>query len=277
MRIHHLNCGTMCPPLRRLLHGTGKLTERGRLVCHCLLIESEHGLVLVDTGLGEADVADPPRLGRLFTLTAQPVLDPHETARAQLRRLGFSSDDVRHIVLTHLDPDHAGGIADFPNARVHVFEREHAAALALTTRKERQRYRGAQWAHGPQWDVHAVVGERWYGFACVQALAGARDEVLIVPLLGHSRGHAGVAVKTEHGWLLHAGDAYFAHDEVHATPPRCPPGLALFQAVVENDHGARITNQARLRELLAKHGGEVRVICSHDASELEALTRASRA
>ena len=42
--------------------------------------------------------------------------------------LGFSPDDVRHIVLTHLDFDHAGGIEDFPNARVHVLAREREAA-----------------------------------------------------------------------------------------------------------------------------------------------------
>ncbi|MFD0510570.1 MBL fold metallo-hydrolase [Streptomyces aureus] len=31
--------------------------------------------------------------------------------------LGYAVDDVRHIVLTHLDLDHAGGLPDFPRAR----------------------------------------------------------------------------------------------------------------------------------------------------------------
>jgi len=42
----------------------------------------------------------------------------------------------------------------------------------------------------------------------VRALPGARDDVLLIPLPGHSRGHCGVAVKTGEGWLLHCGDAY---------------------------------------------------------------------
>ncbi len=29
----------------------------------------------------------------------------------------------------------------------------------------------------------------------------------LVPLFGHTRGHCGVAVRTEQGWLFHAGDA----------------------------------------------------------------------
>ena len=48
MRVHHLNCGTMCPMSARLINGTGSYFERGRLVCHCLLIETNDGLVLVD-------------------------------------------------------------------------------------------------------------------------------------------------------------------------------------------------------------------------------------
>jgi glyoxylase-like metal-dependent hydrolase (beta-lactamase superfamily II) len=36
----------------------------------------------------------------------------------QVQRLGFDPRDVRHIVLTHLDFDHAGGLDDFPHATV---------------------------------------------------------------------------------------------------------------------------------------------------------------
>ncbi len=47
---------------------------------------------------------------------------------------------MRHIVLTHLDVDHAGGLPDFPDARVHVFAREHETMLD-PPRRERRRYR----------------------------------------------------------------------------------------------------------------------------------------
>ncbi len=99
--------------------------------------------------------------------------------------------------------------------------------------------------------------------------------MLIVPLEGHTRGHAGVAVKTPDGWLLHAGDAYFHHGELSATPS-CPPALRFFQSVMAVDDAKRRANQVRLRELVKEHGGEVRVFSAHDKSELEAFRRQAR-
>ena len=68
MRIHHVDCASMCPMARSATNGDGGLFERGSMPAHCLIVETErHGLVLVDTGIGEADVRDPGgRLGRLF-------------------------------------------------------------------------------------------------------------------------------------------------------------------------------------------------------------------
>ena len=56
--------------------------------------------------------------------------------------------------------------------------------------------------------AHATTGERWYGFDCVRDLEGVGPDVLMVPLLGHTLGHAGVAVRRDDGWLFYAGDAY---------------------------------------------------------------------
>ena len=111
-RVHHLNCGTMRPLGRQL----SAVMPRD-LVAHCLLVERPDGLTLVDTGIGVADVQQrAARLGRAFMLLVGPVLDPAETASAQVSALGFAPGDVTDIVLTHLDPDHSGGLADFPHA-----------------------------------------------------------------------------------------------------------------------------------------------------------------
>ena len=50
------------------------------MCCHCLLIEGEDGLVLVDSGLGVEDVTDPKRLGTLFNWMIRPKLEVAETA-----------------------------------------------------------------------------------------------------------------------------------------------------------------------------------------------------
>lgn len=285
MRIHHLNCGTMCPRAGRLIRGEGSLLTRGHLICHCLLIETSEGLVLIDTGIGLEDVERPDeRLGRGFTAVAAPVLDARETAVQQVEALGFSAADVRHIVLTHMDLDHAGGLSDFPAALVHLYRPEHDAAKARRTAKERGRYHPVQWAHGPRFRLYDGGGERWFGFERVSKLEGLPPEILIVPVIGHTRGHAAIAVRlpprdhssedapwSQRGaeWLLHAGDAYFHRGEMDPNRRACPVGLELFQRAVAIDDHARRANQERLRVLAREQAGRIRVFCAHDPVELE--------
>ncbi len=265
----------MCPLGKRLLTGEGGWLERTHICCHCLLVEGRNGLILVDTGLGTGDVAFPRRLGLGFNLGMQPRLMMEETALHQIRALGFDPRDVQHVVPTHLDLDHAGGLGDFPQAQVHVFEREHDAAMSRATLVERERYVPAQWAHGPKWTRHAVQGDRWMGFDAMQALPGTDDEVLLVPLTGHTHGHCGIAVRGDNGWLLHCGDAYFHHAEMNPQPT-CPIGLSIFQKVLAMDGPQRVANQQRLRDLKRDHGSEVTLFCAHDPVELAPLSRASQ-
>jgi glyoxylase-like metal-dependent hydrolase (beta-lactamase superfamily II) len=268
MKIHHINCGTMCPFNAALTTRSGSWTRRGRIVCHCLLIETARGLVLVDTGLGLNDLANPrQRIGATMMAVGAPRLDESECAVRQVEALGFHAADVTDIVVTHLDFDHAGGIPDFPSARVHAHGAEIDAAIARATFVERERYKSAHWAHNPAWVRHREGGDHWMGFEAVRAVTERDPEVAIVPLHGHTRGHSAVAVREGDGWLLHAGDGYFFHDEMRATP-WCPPGLALFQQIIAFDDDARRRNQARLRELVAGHP-EVRVFSAHDPSEFD--------
>lgn len=268
-RIHHLNCGTLCPYGGRLVSGEGGWTG-ARVVCHCLLVETADSLVLVDTGMGLGDRRNPYRqLGVPFSLAFRPSREREEAAVEQVRRLGFDPADVRHVVCTHLDLDHAGGLPDFPAAEVHVFQAEHQAAVNPALR-DRSRYPKGHFAHGPKWRTHDVDGDSWFGFESVRVLPGVEPEVVMIPLVGHSRGHAGIAVREQDRWLLHCGDAYFNRNEVR-TPPSCPPGIGTFEKLMAADAEARSSNQERLRELARSHGDEVRLFCAHDPVELDGL------
>jgi glyoxylase-like metal-dependent hydrolase (beta-lactamase superfamily II) len=246
---------------------------RGRLTCHCLLLELGDRLVLIDTGFGLQDVARPrTRLSRFFLILTSPEFREEMTAIRQLERLGFEAADVTDIVLTHLDFDHAGGLDDFPRATVHMMRDERDAALAQKTMLDRMRYRPQQWSTQPNWITYQPEGERWHGFECVRALRGLPPEILLVSLIGHTLGHAGVAVQDERGWRLQAGDAYFYHGEMDVLRPRCTPGLRFYQWMMEKDRHARIDNQHRLRELKRANGSKVRLFCAHDVREFEALS-----
>jgi glyoxylase-like metal-dependent hydrolase (beta-lactamase superfamily II) len=124
------------------------------------------------------------------------------------------------------------------------------------------------------WERYSAGGENWFGFVAVRDLTGLPPEILLVPLPGHTLGHAGVAIQTSGGWLLLAGDAYFYHGEMRAERPHCPMGARLYQRMMDSDHASRLRNQERLRYLKLKHGADITVFCSHDRTEFDRLQSA---
>jgi glyoxylase-like metal-dependent hydrolase (beta-lactamase superfamily II) len=262
----------MCPGAGPLLN------DQKRMVSHCLLVETPRdGLVLVDTGIGLDDVARPSeRLGSFFVKVTGLRPDPLNTAIRQVEALGFKREDVRHIVLTHLDLDHAGGLPDFPDAKVHVHASEHQAAVITRAFADRQRYRACHWAHGPKFELYSeLAGEKWFGFDKARPLAGISADVVAIPLHGHTRGHAAIAVKSGERWLLHAGDAYFHSGVVDITREKPRFGAMAFERLVAWDYAKVRENHERLRQLHRTHGGEVTIFCAHDPNELERARRLS--
>jgi glyoxylase-like metal-dependent hydrolase (beta-lactamase superfamily II) len=260
MKIHHLNCGSV-----REIEPTYAGPAAAHAVNHCLLIETDRdGLVLVETGIGLDDVRRPDQtLGADWVSMSQPVLDERETAVRQVEQLGFNATDVRHIVLTHLDVDHCGGLPDFRHADVHVLAAELEAA---TDQAPSYRYRPAHWAHAPRWVTYENLGDDdWFGFRSLP-LRDLGEDLRLVPLGGHTAGHTGVAVRDGARWLLHGGDAYFYHREL-TNDPEPHPLLDFVQTSSEVDHDLRVGTQARLRALIRQYGAEVDVISAHDPWE----------
>ncbi|WP_329060797.1 MBL fold metallo-hydrolase [Streptomyces sp. NBC_01429] len=250
MKVHHLNCGTMLLPT-------------AHLVCHVLLLETDNGLVLVDSGFGLEDIADPKRRLGASRHVIRPVLRVEETAARQVERLGFSRDDVRHIVVTHFDADHIGGLSDFPRARIHVTAAEALGSMIAPSRRERMRYSSAQWAHGPRIVEHSPDGEKWRGFAAARELDSIAPGIVLVSLPGHTRGHACVAVDTGPRWLLHAGDAFY-HSATVDGRSRIPVALRAMESFIAFDLGRVRDNHARLAELQRRAEPDLAIICAHD-------------
>lgn len=244
----------------------------GRLVCHVLLVETDNGLVLVDSGYGSADCdAHGARTGPIRHLT-RPRLDRDETALKQVERLGFRQEDVRHIVLTHFDIDHIGGISDFPDAEIHCTAAEALGAMRAPTRAEKSRFRPAQWAHGPKIVEHDPDGEMWRGFAAAKELTDVSPGIVLVSLPGHTRGHACVAVDAGNRWLLHCGDAFY-HPSTIGGDGRIPPVLGVFEKIAAFDRRRVAENHARLTELYRRNEPDLFLLCAHDEGLLELAIR----
>ncbi|MGD9739406.1 MAG: NAD-dependent epimerase/dehydratase family protein [Bauldia sp.] len=77
------------------------------------------GPVLWDTGYAPRFFEGTRRLPWRYMRWATPAEIPEElSAVNQLRARGIEPGDVKHVVLSHFDPDHFGGLRDFPEARI---------------------------------------------------------------------------------------------------------------------------------------------------------------
>lgn len=248
--IHHINCGTLQVP------------TYPTVVCHCLLLHDQQQLALVDTGIGLQDVLNPlERLGQPLIDIAGFQFHESDTAVRRIESLGLSPADVRHIVLTHGDPDHAGGLADFPNAQVHVSQEEQAHMMA-----GHWRYVPSQFAHGPTWKTYPHSTRNWFGLEARPLDLGFESEVLLIPLFGHTLGHCGVAIQQGDRWLLHVGDAYYLRAELSADDH---PVSQLAAQRADDDQQRRVSLE-HLRRLARDHAATIDILGYHDLTELPA-------
>lgn len=255
-RIDHLNAGTFRP------------TKQLHLITHVLVCVFEHGIALVDAGFGTADIHERRRRLGHSTTGIKPALNLGETALHQLTRMGLASE-VRLVVGTHLDMDHIGGATDF-SAPLIVTAAEYDAAHTRRSIREKLRYRPQQ-LHDLGTRLTAVNTEARRLTELPIGVGGVSLEqsgtLWLVPLPGHTRGHAAVAVRGPGGWLLHAGDAYFDRRSIVDVDPAAPPSRALcgVERFLAMQPKALRANHVMLRNL-ANDG--VQVICSHDPIDL---------
>ena len=123
MKIHPLSLGTL-HMTEEMLYGVGGSPEKPvDSPAWAILIEHPDALVLVDCGCQQLPQIDPAAEG-IYTYR-----NPDELLTVQLEHLGYTRDDVSHLILTHSHVDHAGGTALFRKAKIYIDDAEYAGAL----------------------------------------------------------------------------------------------------------------------------------------------------
>jgi N-acyl homoserine lactone hydrolase len=168
------------------------------------VIEHPDGHIAIDTGLASA--VRVPRTQRRFV--PRPIAGPEDEIALQMRARGLRAADVKTVVLTHLDWDHAGGIAAFPNARVLVHRPEYEFASSLMGR---MRYQPRMWPPDFEPALYDLDPDPCGPFPESKTLT-ADGAIRLVPLPGHSIGQVGAVVQSNGHALLLAADHVLRQD-----------------------------------------------------------------
>ncbi|MFP3834473.1 MBL fold metallo-hydrolase [Chryseobacterium sp. SIMBA_028] len=245
-RIHHLNCVKVAIPMNDDVIG------------HCLLIEEDDNLLLIDTGVGVQDVEHPnERLGAELIKAVGIQLDMELTAFQQIQKLRLDPNHVKDCILSHMDPDHTGGLADFPNATVHVSMEEH-----INFYSENPRYLEGHLSHHPNIAEYSTSKEQWFGLEARRLNTSLKTEIFLIPLFGHTLGHCGIALQWEEKWMLYVGDAYYLRAELEDDNH---PVNHLAEARAD-DNIKRLESIEKIKKLINEHP-EIEIFGYHDREE----------
>lgn len=82
-----------------------------------LIEHPTQGIILFDTGYSTAFFSATQTFPyRLYRYVTPVTFSEQQAAKSQLKRLGYSSKDVKFVILSHLHADHICGANDFPTA-----------------------------------------------------------------------------------------------------------------------------------------------------------------
>ncbi|MCM3780452.1 MBL fold metallo-hydrolase [Microbacterium hydrocarbonoxydans] len=253
-RLRHYVCGSTSHDLAAMFRGAPR--ERRRFPSGVFLYDGENGRrVLFDTGYATGEWRTGWR-GSVYRRLLPPRVDDEDDVAARLREDGVDPASVTHVVLSHLHPDHVGGVRRFPGATFVVSEGMLRTLATPTLRS------GVLTGLLPEWFGDAAVrvlcddefSSREVGGVEIFAVdLFGDDQYLLVDLPGHADGHLGALVD---GRVLLAGDAAWGSDLL----PKAQRLRAVPRAV-QFDADAYLRT-ARTVSLLADAG--VNVVCSHD-------------
>lgn len=246
--IYHLNSVKIVSPVNDNVCG------------HCLLLKENDNLILIDTGIGLLDTLNPnERIGQPLIDIVGYDFNEQLTCIRQIESLGFDPQKVTDCIISHLDNDHIGGLADFPNATVHVGIEEWENFNAGNPR-----YLKTPLAHNPTIETYQQSNESWYGFEARKVHVNSTAAIFLIPLFGHTAGHCGVAIQTDDKWIFYIADAYYMRieldDKLHPVNE-----LAKMRA---DDNNLRIETVDKIRALIHNHP-EIDVFGYHDIEEFK--------
>lgn len=220
---------------------------------YCVLINNpEMGWILFDTGCHPDGMKG--RWSPMSCKVAPYFFTEDQLLANQLAKVGLKPEDIKHVVLSHMHCDHAGGLFLFKDtANVYVNRDDFMRALLLVHSSQDPNASGGT----VKADVtEPVQNYRFLGNKDIELAPGV--ELIYIP--GHSAGLMGLVLHLESETYIFPVDSL--NLAVNYGPPAKLSGIML-------DSKAAIESIDKIRELEKKY--KAKVIFPHDMGQFKTL------
>ena len=156
------------------------------------LIDTKEEVILVDTGM-PLETPEFPRNDEAPLYMGEKICD----YVSAFESLGYKTEDVTKILITHKHDDHTGAISSFPNAEVYISKTE-AEAMKLTG----DNIRPVEFTSGP-----------YHNFEKSEKIA---DGIYLIEAIGHTTGNSIVIVEDDDKYYMMQGDVTYTDEALYA-------------------------------------------------------------
>ena len=166
------------------------------------IIDHPRGLLLYDTGMNAAvsDGKCESYWGKGLCSAFMPIQRRDQVIDKWLEKFGYSVDDVKYVVTSHMHLDHAGNMEMFPKA-VHVLQKAELKAAWWPEKFQRAAFVLKDYDNARDFNYLQLDGDF--------DLFGD-GSVVVLDTKGHTQGHQSLMVKLKNtGTLFLAGDAVY--------------------------------------------------------------------
>jgi N-acyl homoserine lactone hydrolase len=246
VRLYALDCGSITAKQLGLFSDTGEYDGKsGELADPCFVIRHPKGVLVWDTGLGDAIAAQKDGV------TNGPFhIRVNVTLASQLEQMGLKPADVNFIAFSHFHFDHLGNALMFPDATWILSKAEHDAANAAP----------------PVFNLSEDFRQKMSA-ARKEIITGDHDvfgdgTVRILKAPGHTPGHQVLALRLQKsGTVILSGDLY--HLRENRQFRRMP--------VFNSDRADTLASMDRV-ETIVKNT-KARFVVQHDPTDFKALPK----